>query len=315
MAQKIGGVNLESAESENHTDYVSSTKRISANWIAIVPFAFMNHDSPEIAYDCDKNWWGSTPAGIENTVKLAKSNGQQTLLKPHFWVDDKGWAGELVFSSKEWIKWEKNYTEFILQMANMADSLQIDMLCIGVELKSSVTYRTKFWKALIPKIKAVYNGPLTYAANWDNYKNIPFWNQLDYIGVDAYFPLSTDSNPDKSVLLEKWKKHEKSLSKYAASKGKKILFTELGYRSIEKGAGNQWETENYADDVFVNLELQKSAFEAFFETFWNKSYFAGAFIWEWHTFDNSAGGQFHSNFTPQNKPTEAVIKKWFSLKI
>lgn len=314
FSQKIGGVNLESPQKKNTTDYVVSTKRIATNWIAIIPFAFMESHKTDIEYNEGKNWWGSTPEGIANTVRLAKLHDQKTFLKPHFWVDNKGWAGELAFSGKKWTTWEENYTEFILQMAKMADSLQIDMFCIGVEFKSSVTFRPKFWMALIPKIRAVYRGKLTYSANWDNYQSVPFWNLLDYIGIDAYFPLSSQTNPDKLTLLKKWEKYEKSLTKYAQSKQKQILFTEIGYRSIDKGAGNQWETENLADMVSVNLALQEKAFASFFETFWKKSWFAGAFIWEWHPFDSSAGGLYHSNYTPQHKPVEKIIEKWYSSK-
>ena len=314
FSQKMSGVNLESPQKQTNHDYIQPVKRIAANWIAIVPFAFMNSDKPEIEYNKGNNWWGSTPKGIANTVKLAKKNKQHVLLKPHFWVDNKGWAGELSFSNKKWAVWEENYTSFILKMARTAESLEIDMLCIGVELKSSVTFRPRFWKELIPKIRKIYKGKLIYSSNWDNYRNIPFWNLLDYIGVDAYFPLSAQANPDKSVLLKKWEKWERRLASYSTNKGKQIVFTEIGYRSINKGAGNQWETENLPDKVAVNLTLQKNAFEAFFETCWNKSWFAGSFIWEWHPYDSTAGGIQNSNFTPQHKPAENVIHKWYSKK-
>ncbi len=184
-----------------------------------------------------------------------------------------------------------------------------------MELKSSVQYRPKFWKQLIPKIKSVYQGKLTYSANWDNFDSVPFWDQLDYIGIDAYFPLSQSKKPDKATLIKKWQKYEKLLSKFSNQMNKEILFTEIGYRSTDQGAGNQWKIENRPDHVAINIELQKTAYEAFFETCWNKSWFAGSFIWEWHAFDKHAGGLNHSNYSPQNKPTEKCIKKWYGLSI
>jgi len=274
----------------------------------------MESNKPKIVYNQGENWWGSIPEGIANTAKLAKKNGQKTLLKPHFWVDNVGWAGDLSFSNKKWEKWEENYTSFILKMARMAESLNIEMLCIGVELKSSVTYRSKFWKTLIPKIRAVYGGKLIYSSNWDNYRNVPFWHLVDYIGIDAYFPLSTQVNPNQSILLKKWEKWEKILSRFSAKKDRHIIFTEIGYRSIDRGAGNQWETENLPSNVSVNLALQANAFEAFFRTCWDEDWFAGSFIWEWHPDDEVAGGKEHSNFTPQHKPAEQVIKQWFGKK-
>jgi len=313
FSQKIAGIHLESSKEKNNSDYVYSAQRISTNWIAIVPFLFMKNNTPEITYNCDKNWWGSTPEGITNTVKYAKKNHIKTFLKPHFWVENVGWAGELSFSQKGWITWEENYTKHILYLATLANSLKIDMLCIGVELKSSVAKRAKFWSQLIPKIKNVYSGKLTYASNWDNYSQVPFWDQLDYIGIDAYFPLSQQKNPSKKTLLQKWKYHSKEINRFSIKNNKQILFTEMGYRSTNKCAGNQWEIENRNDTTEINMASQINAYNALFETFWQKNWFAGGFIWEWHTSDNNAGGIQNSNYTPQHKPSEKIIKQWFDI--
>ncbi len=148
LAQKIGGVNFESPKDRISTDYIASTERISANWIAIVPFAFMDSNDPAIEYNCDKNWWGSTPEGISTTVNLAKKHNQKTMLKPHFWVDNKGWAGELSFNTKGWDLWEANYTTYILEMAALAESLEIEMLCIGGGTKIICTVSTKILETI-----------------------------------------------------------------------------------------------------------------------------------------------------------------------
>jgi len=44
FSQKMGGVNLESPQKQTNHDYIQPVKRIATNWIAIVPFAFMNSD-------------------------------------------------------------------------------------------------------------------------------------------------------------------------------------------------------------------------------------------------------------------------------
>lgn len=311
--QKIGGIHLESPQKRMYADYVKPVSRIGANWMAIVPFAFMNGSAPTIEYNCSKNWWGSTPQGISNTVKYCQFHEIKTILKPHFWVEGVGWAGELEFTEKDWKKWEMNYEQFILKMAHLADSLKMDMFCIGVELKTAVQQRKEFWKQLIPKIRKQFSGRLTYAANWDNYTNIPFWEELDYIGVDAYFPLSNAQVPTLDELTAKWEKHRKELKVFSKQKGKQILFTEMGYRSILNGAGRQWEQENTSNQTNVNLHVQMNAFESLFQTFWKELWFAGGFIWEWHPDDKHAGGQNHSNYTPQHKPAEKIIRKWYEL--
>lgn len=309
--EKIAGVHIESPKQSTHADYLKPLQRIAANWIAIVPFAFMEANEPEISYNDDRNWWGDTPEGIQNTAKLAKSNGLKIVLKPHFWVNGHGWAGQLEMNTKKWELWEKNYEHFILDMATVANSLDLEMLCIGVEMKTAVIYRPSFWKQLIPKIRAKYKGKLIYAANWDNYTAIPFWNQLDYIGIDAYFPLSQETTPTKTELIAKWKTKKQKLANYSKRAKKPIIFTEMGYRSIDKGTWKQWEIENAPNNEHINLTAQQNAYEALFETFWNEPWFKGGFIWEWHPNDNSAGGTKNSNYTPQHKPVEQIIKKWY----
>ena len=76
-------------------------------------------------------------------------------------------------------------------------------------MEKFVLNRPKFWNELILKIKKLYKGKLTYAANWDEYKRIHFWNVLDYIGVDAYFPLtdkksSSTNNRNCKYVWRRW---------------------------------------------------------------------------------------------------------------
>jgi hypothetical protein len=56
-------------------------------------------------------------------------------------------------------------------------------------------------------------GKLTYAANWDDFDKVPFWNELDYIGIDAYFPLSNATTPSVLELNDAWQQHIKKIEK------------------------------------------------------------------------------------------------------
>ena len=93
-------------------------------------------------------------------------------------------------SEADWTRLEASYTKFILTYAKLAQETKVDILCIGTELERFVMSRPDYWCGLIERIRKIYNGKLTYAANWDEYKRTPFWDMLDYIGIDAYFPLS-----------------------------------------------------------------------------------------------------------------------------
>lgn len=312
--RKISGVNLVSPRTIDSNNYLSTIKRVSANWVAIVPYAFMNNGDPTISYNVNENWWGDTPEGINNSCKQAREQNINILLKPHFWMDGKSWAGELSLTDEQWFVWEKNYEAFILKMALFAKENKVNMLCIGTELKSAIGKRPSFWKGLIPKIRNVYSGDLIYAANWDNYLNIPFWNQLDYIGIDSYFPLLNTKTPKTSNLLFAWEKPKWQIKKLCDSLNKKVIFTEMGYRSTNYTAWKQWLIESQSDDVAVNMEAQTNAYLALFDCFWAEEWFAGGFLWKWNHPNAISGGKNNSDYTPQNKPVEEIIKSWYEKK-
>ena len=45
----------------------------------------------------------------------------------------------------------------------------------------------------------------------NNYKKVDFWNELDYIGVDAYFPFSKKKKPKLNKLVTSWEKQGEKL--------------------------------------------------------------------------------------------------------
>lgn len=57
---------------------------------------------------------------------------------------------------------------------------------IRTECKTAVNLRPLFWESLIKSIRAEFKRVVSYAANWDNYQNIPFWDKLDFICIDAF---------------------------------------------------------------------------------------------------------------------------------
>ena len=86
---------------------------------------------------------------------------------------------------------------FVPAMGNDAQAQGVELMCVGTELTSSVRYEAR-WREVIARVRSVYEGPLTYAANWhDEYLDIKFWDALDYAGLDPYFPLS-----DKEVAWQ-----------------------------------------------------------------------------------------------------------------
>ena len=307
---KIKGVNLVSKKQYTSKDFVAPLKQISANWVALTPFAFMNPEETEIEYPATDNYWGDFPNSIRKATQQARQHQLKIMLKPHIWVREQGWVGDYDLYFWQWKAWEKNFEKFILEMAVLAEELNIEIFCIGVEFKIAIQRRPSFWRKLIPKIRKIYSGQLIYAANWDEYQQVPFWDLLDYVGIDGYFPLSNGKTPSESELITAWQPIINEISLFYKKTKRRVIFTEYGYRSTDFACGNQWEIEQLYDHQLVNQTAQQNGYAAFYQSIWHQEWFAGGFIWKWHP-ENGAGGLNNSNYTPQQKPVLELIRNWY----
>lgn len=278
------------------------------NSVALMPYAFLPQNSNTLKYstetDSTKQWWGETPAGIEECIRMAHKARLRVMLKPHIWLRHGTFTGHLKFEKEaDWLQFEKSYAAYILQYAQIAQNENIDMLCIGTELQNFVAQRPMFWYKLIADIKKTYKGKLTYAENWDSYQKVPFWKELDFIGVDAYFPLTDTKSPDSLTIKKGWQKYLKELQRLSATQNRPILFTEIGYKSEDNAAAIPWDNGQASNQ---NTALQALLYQTFFEAVWSKPYFAGAFFWKWFAIKNS---RHTESYSPQNKPAEQILIK------
>ncbi len=283
-------------------------REINADWVAIVPYAFAREGEPEIYYAHSSRWWGEGAEGVIQTIAYAKQLGLKVMLKPHVWIRGQGWAGDFTLKTEEdWQQWERSYQEYLMTMTHIADSMQVELLCIGTEYRKAVVARPDFWRTLIDTIRHQYTGQLTYAANWDNFENVTFWDQLDFIGIDAYFPLCEQQTPDEATLLAGWQAPLRSIRRIQRKFEKPVLFTEYGYRSVDYTSRGHWLSKE--EDRAINMEAQKNAYQALYKVFWNEPWFAGGFIWKWFTENEMEREEAHTGYTPQNKPVLEVVKQ------
>jgi len=290
------------------------------DWISQTPFGWQRGlDSPEIAIASQgRVWWGESDSGLAATARLAREAGIRTLLKPHLWVTagHGAWTGEIAMTSEEaWRAWFASYGEFLLHYARLAESEGIEALCVGTELQGSTLSREADWRRLIAQVRTAYHGKLTYAANWNReFDQIRFWDALDFVGIQAYFPLAERDAPTLAELQGGWAPHLATIERVQRATGKPIVFTEIGYRSVPEGAIRPWEWPDRRDasvGARSDLATQARAYEAFFRTFWELPWFAGAYFWKWYPETAHSEGPHTLDFTPQDKPAQEVMSSWF----
>jgi len=113
----------------------------------------------------------------------------------------------------------------------------------------------RHWSQLIDRVRTIYHGPLGYAANFDQYQDVSFWDQLDVIGINAYFPLRDGQldEPDAKVLrgelVDGWKNVLGQIETFRQEQGvgdHPVIFTELGYTRRAGATIQPWAGEGLA---------------------------------------------------------------------
>ncbi len=304
----MNGVSFENVSYAISASHVDPIKNINATWIATMPFAFIQNGDDSVQYNSNFQWYGETRQGVIEIIELCHQKGLKVMLKPHIWAIGT-WVGAIDYQTEnEWQTFEKSYSNYILDFAFVADSMEVETFCIGVEMKQVVINRPMFWDALIDSVRTVYSGPITYAANWDNYQNVTFWDDLDFIGIDAYFPVSTKQTPSVEDCYEGWLDDYLEIKNLSESKNKKVIFTEFGYRNIDYTGQEPWDENS---NLTFNTQAQENAYRALFCRFWGEAWFNGGFLWKWHPDHVNSGGEGNNRFTPQNKPVEVLISNVF----
>ncbi|NNE26939.1 MAG: hypothetical protein HKN09_08865 [Saprospiraceae bacterium] len=309
---KMSGMTLVAPPSPFSQNPMMPLLDINAQWVAVVPYAFTPNNEAKVYFGNNHQWWGETPEGVEETLSLAKDKGMNVMLKPQVWMHGS-WVGDMSFDKeRDWMTWEKDYKDYILTFARIAEKYNVELFCIGTEYKKAAVKRESYWRGLIEEVKNIYSGKLTYSANWDEYEDMPFWDALDYIGISAYFPLSESDDPTKKELKKAWGPIKKKIAKLSSHHNRPVVFTEYGYLSVDGCAGKTWILEKKRNQLKTNQKLQSTALEALFETFVNEEFWSGCFYWKWYPFGYGRESRRLNDYTPQGKMAEKTIRQWYS---
>ena len=312
QTKKINGLSFVASRDSINNQHINPILKVHSNYVALMPFGFIKElSAPTIIHNTNRQWFGETKKGLLQYAEKFQKEKVGIMVKPQIWVWKGAFTGNIKMASEEnWIILENSYSKFILTYAEAAEDLHAEILCIGTELELFILNRPQFWQQLIKDIRKIYKGKLTYAANWDEFKRVPFWNALDYIGIDAYFPLSDEKSPSIATYEEGWKPHKEEIVQLQKQLNKPILFTEFGYRSVDFAGKKPWDSSREVGAV--NLEAQTNGLQAIYNQFWNEEWFAGGFLWKWFHAHDRAGGEENNRFTPQNKPAEKLLKELFA---
>jgi hypothetical protein len=313
-----------SYESDFSLQSMNNLKSTGANWVAIVVTEYQDtFDSTEIyplykGSEIKNEYYTYKTESIEGLTKLinhAHSIGLEVMLKPHIDIAKEKnyqshWRGDigLFFDEDKWNLWFKSYENYLLKYANLAEKLQVAMLSISCELIAT-NLQEKHWRNIIEKVRNVFNGYLVDSANHDGQEfNKPWWDAVDYIGVDGYY-IPIKSSELEYSLEEHETKLKESLQKLKKlsndNGGKEVIITEIGFCSGDCKIGDR-NIISTAKDQYI----QSYFYESFMKIFGSESFIKGYFWWAWNS-DPDYGGIDDHCISPQNKFAEFILTKYY----
>ncbi len=289
---------------------LKSLRRVNAEWIALNPFAYQKTvEDPLLLFGRDP-----PDDHLRHGIREAHRLGFKVMVKPHVWVrrqSSQHWRGTIGMDSEEgWQQWWSHYESFILHYARIAAQENAEIFCIGVELSRAARERPADWRRLVARVRQAYPGPLTYAANWwEEYDQIEFWGALDYIGINAFFPLAEAPDPTLEQLRAGADRVAGEIERFHRLTGRPVLLTEIGFKSVSGASLRPWEWTR-GQEATVSMEEQARCYQAVLEAFWERPWFHGMYWWKWHS-DPRRGGEANGGFTPVGKPAEKVLLQWY----
>lgn len=266
------------------------------NAIALVPYGFSPRNETKIRIPGRSESW-ENEEGMELLIAEAHRLDMRVMLKPHVWR----LQGRTPIPDAEARQWLAEYRPFIEHYAKFAARVRADSFCVGTELRG-LTPHEKEWREIIALVRAYYKGPLVYAANHgEEFESIRFWDALDYIGIDNYYPL--DDHYSAAAMVSKV---ETVVERFH----KPVIFTEAGFGAHQNSHREPWEDETAKP---LDLAEQARSYQALLDAVYRKPWFRGVYWWKVGT--NGYGGPDNNSMTPWRKPAMDVVRHFYSLPI
>ena len=285
-----------------------------ATWVAIlIAWYQVAGDEDDIFRDPDRT---PTDESLQIAINEARDLGFRVTLKLNIRNQDGTLRKKI--NPADWNVWFASYRAFLSHYADIAERLDVDQLIVGTELDSSVLFEGQ-WRDAIKEVRSRYSGPIVYGASritcLDNitprcqpgYRLVGWWDALDFVGIEGWFPLSGKTDPTVEELIHGWSGYILDIESWIPTTGKQVILTEVGYPSYDGGTmspSTKWQGEP------IDLQEQADAYQATLQAFSGRQWLVGYYWWYWD-WRPDAGGKSDGSWLLQNKPAEQILSAWY----
>jgi hypothetical protein len=275
--------------------------------VSLVPYAFQARAaSPGLRFP-GRDPRGESEEAILRGAQDARARGMAVIVKPQIWLW-RGFTGDIAMTSDaDWASWFRQYREYVVRFAVVAEASGADLLDIGVEL-CATEIRQREWRELIAAVRAVTGAPLLYSCKWGKgIGAVGWWDALDAIGVDFYDPLSASANPTDADLAAGARRAMEPLSAAALRTRKPVYLTEVGFPSV----AGAWLSPNEEDSPRpFSAEDPARCARAVFTALENARWCRGLFWWKAFS-DGHEADPGAKTFNVVGRPIEKAIREGF----
>ncbi len=264
--------------------------------------------------------WGGSDETLRASLRMVCEAGLQAMLMPRiespdFFKPPFPFRADIAFATDaEWQRFHDGMDAMVLHYAKLAAEEQVAVFGLGLEMIASVRAQPQRWRALAGKVREVFPGAITYSANWyEEWRDVEFWDALDFIGIGAYFELgrgipgpAAGSPLAVAELVQQWRPVQAELHELSKRVGKPVVYTEVGYTGYVDCAARPWEwAGKQAANVAIDHGRQADAFAALFNAHEGSDWMHGAFLWTFYTSTRDIQGW---EYAIRARPAEAVVR-------
>ena len=243
---------------------------------------------------------------VRGAIRDAHSRGLMVCLKPVVNCDDGTWRAHIGFFDEDvpgeptWAQWFESYERFILHFARIAQEEGCELFCVGCEMVRADA-REREWRELIAKVRAVYQGPITY--NCDKYQEdrLRWWDAVDVMSSSGYYPEGG------------WGAQLERIERAVTAAGKPFFFMEAGCPSR---AGSALHPNDWTLVGDPSLSEQERYFVEMFSECARHDWMRGFMLWDWPArLYSRAEASDNSDYCVFAKPAEEVVRAEFARRV
>ncbi len=295
--------------SEPYARAIAEAKALGATWVSLTPFGRVLDLAPtgvDMSFEAP---FDDNRAAVLTAIRQARAAGLKVLVVPHLWVESGGWRALIEPGTDAgWATWSAAYQRFAVTWAKVAAEGGAEMFAVGVEQRSWVTSsRAPSYLDVIRAVRAVYPGLVTYSANWDDAEDSVILGELDVIGVNAFFPLTTREGAPRAELVEGGRRVRAKMERLASRWARPVMFAEIGYTTRKDPALRPWEWPDGMKNVVVDQAAQADAYFGLLAPMLSSPSFAGFFVWRVYADPDDVSQESEWGFSPRGKLAERIV--------